>query len=255
MTYTKLSDQLFLYTFTGEKELNIPLLVNGTKVLFIDTGYTEEGQELHEFLQKEGLDPEIIVHSHYHPDHFYGNHIFSQCIFMGSEHYKQNFELFEALNTAHNYIPPTKLISNGDTLQYGSFDLKFFNLPGHSIDTIVTLINDKFLHVGDLIMLSNDGKHHLPYLTFDGSIEQHIDSLKQLQTLPATTLIPAHGQVLEGKEAINQAIELRIHYLQRLKEFGNQAKVEDCLLKPLEQYERISFFHENNLKNTFGVLR
>lgn len=254
MTYTKLSEHLYLYTFSGEQELNIPLLINDTKVLFIDTGYTEQSQELHNFLQQKGLEPEIVIQSHYHPDHFYGNHLFSQTKFMGSEHYKQNFELFEALNMTHTYIPPTELIRNGDIFKYGSFDLKFFNLPGHSIDTIATLINDTFLHVGDLIMLSNSGKHLLPYFSFDGSIDQHITSLEQIQALPATTLIPAHGQVLEGEDSIKQAIELRIYYLQQLKKLGNQAKAEDCLLKPLEQYEKISFYHENNLKNAFNVL-
>ncbi len=256
MLKTRLLDDFYIYTFTGQEELNILILVNNGKVLLIDTGYPEIARELRTELEKDNLIPEIIINSHYHPDHINGNYVFSGCEFMGSEFYKQNFELFEALNPDVEYIKPKILLKDSQILHYGLFELKFLNLKGHCQDCLVTIIKhpelkNPLVHAADLIMFSNDGKHSIPYLSYDGDIEEHIQSLETLNSMKIGILLPSHGIILKDDNAIAEALKIRIYYLQKLRELGKNAKVDDCLLKDKSLYNQIKL-HDKNLKNIFG---
>lgn len=250
MEKIQLAENLFLYGLTGPSELNIPVFVNEGKVLLIDTGYPEQAQELKAALSANGLQPEVVVNSHYHPDHINGNSIFAGCKFMGHERYKQNFELYEALNPHINLIKPTTLLKNNQLYYYGDFELKFISLPGHSQDMMIIAINKDWLYITDLLMFSNDGKHSLPYVGFDGTIDEHLQSLDTLASLPFRTMIPSHGTLITTQDELTQAITLRKHYLTQLKARGKQARLEDCILGPIEQYCELHL-HDANIKNQF----
>lgn len=250
MKKVQLAENFFLYCLTGASELNIPVIVNEGKALLIDTGYPEQAKELKAALEADGLRPEVVINSHYHPDHINGNYIFKGCKFLGHERYKQNLELYEALNPTIDFIKPTTLLKNNQLYFYGDFEFKFTNLPGHSQDLMVISINRDFLYIADLLMFTNDGKHTLPYVHFDSTIDEHLQSLDTLATFPFQTIIPSHGILVTSQEQLTQAIALRKHYLTQLKARGKHARVEDCLSGPIEQYSELSL-HEANIKNQF----
>lgn len=250
MIKTQLAENLHIYHLTGQSELNILTFVNNGKALIIDTGYPEQAKQLRTALEQDGLRAEIVINSHYHPDHINGNYVFALCKFMGSEHYKQNYELFEALNPNITFIKPTALIKDGQVFNYGSFELKFLNLSGHCRDLLAILINDQFLFVTDLLMFTNDGRHALPYVSYDGTIAEHLHSLDTIATMSGKTVIPSHGVILSDPAAIQHAIDIRKYYLTQLQKLGKNAKLQDCLCEPVEKYAQTSL-HEGNLKNLF----
>ncbi|MCK4258544.1 MAG: MBL fold metallo-hydrolase [Halanaerobiales bacterium] len=251
MEKIQLTDNFFLYQFDDTNEINIVVLTHNNKALLFDTGYPEIAKEVLNHLKKEDLQPEIIINTHYHPDHINGNFVFKECKFMGSEYYKQNFELFEALNPTTEFVKPTTLIKDGDIFHFGSFELKFFYTPGHCRDCLITVINDEITHVADLLMLTNSGKHTLPYISYDGNIDEHIKSLELLKSLKFKTLLPSHGKLLKASETISHAIHLRTYYLEQLKDLGKLAKVENCLCDHSDIYDRLEF-HKTNIENVFG---
>lgn len=250
MKKIQLAENLFLYCLTGESELNVPVLVHNGKALLIDTGYSEQAKELKAALEADGLQPEVVINSHYHPDHINGNYIFTGCKFLGHERYRQNFELYEALNPTIDLIKPSSLLRHNQLYFYGDFELKCMNFPGHCQDLLVISINRDFLYIADLLMFTNDGKHSLPYVGFDCTIDEHLHSLEILPAIPFQTVIPAHGIVLTSLAELNQAIALRKHYLIQLKTRGKNASVLDCLQGPIEQYAELSL-HDANIKNQF----
>jgi len=79
------------------------------------------------------------------------------------------------------FIRPTDLIKDGDSLTFGSFQLKFFHAPGHSQCTVLTLINEDVLYIADLLMFSEDDVLSLPYISMGGSFKEHIRSLEKIK--------------------------------------------------------------------------
>lgn len=256
MQKTSLFESIDLYTFRGSDEFNLLVLVDQKNALLIDSGYPQMAKTVHLAFEQAGIIATTVINSHYHPDHINGNYVFTGCQFLGSEHYQQNFQLFAALNPDIPYIAPEILIKDGQMITHGPFELHFFHLPGHSRDSLVIQINHQRLrapivHVADLLMFSNSGQHSIPYLSYDGSIDDHIQSLKTISTMDMSLLIPSHGNYLKTKSEIKEAIQLRLYYLERLKELGRNAKIEDCLIGSTRRYNLLHF-HTQNIKNIFG---
>lgn len=256
MKKTNLFDNLDLYSFNHPEEFNLLVIVDQNKALLIDTGQAEIAKAVQLALESAKITATKIVNSHYHPDHINGNYIFSQCKFWGSEYYQENFELFAALHPDIPYIKPHSLLKDGQIMTHGPFQLKFINLRGHSRDSLVIVIDHQdfsapIVHVADLLMFTNTGQHSIPYLSYDGSISEHIDSLETLSKMEIGLLIPSHGSLLKTQPEIEEAIQLRLFYLHRLEELGKKAQVEDCLIGSRERYNLLHL-HRQNIKNIFG---
>ena len=247
---TKLKDNIYLYTFNGKDELNVLGLLNDDKALLIDSGYPSQAKALKKELEEDNIKPEILINSHYHPDHVNGNFHFKGCKLMASEHYKMNYELFSALYPTVGYVEADELIKDGNTLNFGQFELKFYNYQGHSQDSLVIVINDQLAHIGDLIMMTNDGKYRLPYMSFDGNIDDYVKSLKALKKLQIPIFIPGHGQILDNQESTDKAIDFYNYYLEQFKHHGKQATVENCLGSSRDKCVMLEY-HDRNIKNIF----
>lgn len=250
MARIQLADNLYLYRVEGPSQLNALVFVNGTKALLVDPGFPEQAKELRAALEADGLKTEIVINSHYHPDHITGNYVFSDCKFMGSEHYKQNYELYEALNPDVKFVKPIMLLKNGQIFRYGGFELNFLNFGGHCKELLAIVINKSIFFIADLLMLHNNGKYLIPYIGFDGGIDEYTKSLRTIQTMNIFPMIPAHGAILNDQAALDEGIEAYISYMEKLRELGKNAKLDDCLVHP-EKFEKIGY-HENNLQNVFG---
>lgn len=119
-----------------------------------------------------------IINTHHHPDHIMGNK---------KIHLETKAKIIQ-----HNLSPIEHDISVKDNqeIKLGKLILKFLYTPGHSIDHICILVENK-LFTGDLLFVGNIGGTG-PY--FEGSNqEQEMKSLQKIMKLPDNTEIyPGH---------------------------------------------------------------
>jgi len=126
----------------------------------------------------QGLTIETIVNTHGHTDHTNGN--------------SKLKKLTGARITAHADAPetPDLILSDGDTLDVGSFRLDVMYVPGHSPDHLLLYLKEAALAItGDLLFVGKIGG--------TGTVEDsraEYDSLQRvLERLPdETTIWPGH---------------------------------------------------------------
>lgn len=253
MKKIQIADGVFQYCFSNNEDTNlgynIYALISDKKALIIDTAYIPEAKQVRDDLVKNGITISKVIISHFHPDHAGGSSIFGDCEIIGSKYYKVNINNCRKWSPEYTYLEPDLLIKNEDALEFGVFKLRFLYTPGHSNCSISTIINDEFIHVGDLLMTSTTEKPLLPIVTLNGSFFEHISSLELIKSSNIRNLLLSHGSPIRGKEKINNEINDRIFYLRKVQKSRGDIRLEDCLKKkkPLNNYE-CTKWHSINIK-------
>lgn len=234
MRINKISDKIDVLVFSQEKGLDINITViyiNDHEAILIDTGYLKQGIQVKKYLEEKKVSLKEIILSHYHPDHAAGINAFNQPKVSASYLYKSNFlKCTNEWDKDHDYKEPTDLIYDGDSRDFGSIQIKFYQAPGHSVCSLLIEINKDTLYIGDLMMKSPDGKPTLPYLTPGGTFKEHISSLKKIKELSPKRLLLSHGDPIVGKQAIDEAVDKRMHYLETMLKTKGECSLEEALL-------------------------
>ncbi len=95
---------------------------------------------------------------------------------------------------------------------FGNFEIKLLKFPGHAGCGLFTIINSKYIHIGDDLMSTNVGLPILPSVEFE-RIFDHIKSLEKLKEFKSHTFLLSHGSIIDGQTNINFEIENRLKYL------------------------------------------
>ncbi len=246
---TTVTDAITLYTFTDKEAKHadtISVIVQDNQALLIDVAYPEYAERVAVDLQEQGIIPEVVVLSHYHPDHVSGLVVFPQCEIYADEHYVYNYGNCKIWAPDFIYIKPKFFIQEGDGMSFGKFNLEFYRAPGHCRCGVIASITEDILHTGDIIMITRDGKNSLPYITDGGSFEDHIRSLELIKKLDPETILVPHGGMIKGKETIADLVEERLYYLHKTFESKGQLPLQQCLPKDVSTYEHLEF-HDLNL--------
>ena len=247
----KIRDNLFQYLFkeddNGEPN-SLFVCIDDTrkKALILDTAFERLAKIVKKDLDEQAIQPEVVILSHYHPDHAAGTPVFKGCRIYASEFYEDNYGNCQRWNPNLTFIRPTDLIKDGDSLTFGSFQLKFFHAPGHSQCTVLTLINEDVLYIADLLMFSEDDALSLPYISMGGSFKEHIRSLEKIKTMDYNILICAHGHLLTDKGKITGAIDDWLYYLTRVSDSMGTLPLAVCLKNDIASYAHTEY-HDNNL--------
>ena len=162
------------------------------KVLVIDTmnGFTDIRSYIREFTDK----PIILVNTHGHPDHIFGNVYFDEA-YMNSrdldlaQMFINDPRFVEACEKYNFTMPPFKPIKEGDVIDLGGKTVEVYELPGHTAGGIVLLLKeDRILFTGDSI------NHHL-WMMLDGCspMEEFIKNLDRLMFLEDKADFILHG--------------------------------------------------------------
>ncbi len=250
-----INENICQYVFEGDQskpniELNITVLINKNNALIIDTAYEQNALAVKADLTDKGIQVDEVVLSHYHPDHAHGAGVFKSAKLSGSTHYEENFiNCNDVWDKEHDYRRPERLVKSEDTMIYGPFKLRFIEAPGHSKCSLIIIINERYAHVGDLIMIDSDNKTMLPFMAKDGNLVHHINSLTSIKELVLEKLILSHGQFLEGKREIDQAIDSRLHYLNALLEYKSEGDINMLIGETPDSWTCLEW-HKYNLKNT-----
>jgi len=146
----------------------------------------------------------VVVNTHHHWDHVYGNAAFPGVDIVAQRSCPR---LMQAQNTASNEsvpMPPAEgvplpTITFGDRLTYsdGAETVHLIHTPGHSEDSLVVFLTSaRILLAGDTV------EWPLPNLAQRDGMGAWVKTLRQLKQLPVDLIVPSHGPAL-GKSVID----------------------------------------------------
>ena len=170
--------------------------------IIIDPGcyFDEEKEELAAFILSNNLLPKMLINTHCHLDHVFGNKFIAEKYNLTLNLHENEKAVLAFAPTSglmydmpfDNYSGDFKLLNEGDTVTLGKDELKVLLVPGHSPGSLAFYsIENKFVISGDALFKNSIGRTDLP----GGNPEQLIKSIKeQLLTLPEETLVySGHG--------------------------------------------------------------
>ena len=152
------------------------LVIGEDKACVIDTmnGYND----LHQAVRKLTDKPLIVVNTHGHPDHIFGNVYFDEAYMNPADlplarSFTEDPEFQRLCRENGLTMPPFRDILPGDVIDLGGRTLEAFGLPGHTPGGLLLLLReDRILFTGDSV------NHHL-WMQLDGCLPMK-DFLKEL---------------------------------------------------------------------------
>lgn len=162
-----------------------------------DTG---ESEELAAFISSKNLNPVLLLNTHCHLDHIFGNKFIleryklkTHCCELEEMNRKSSLQHASLFGLTMEPPPePGRFINDNDTLAFGNTVLTALHVPGHSPGTMAFYSEkDSCVFTGDALFSGSIGRTDLP----GGDFETLINSIKnKLFVLPPSTIVyPGHG--------------------------------------------------------------
>jgi hydroxyacylglutathione hydrolase len=169
----------------------------------VDPGcyFPEEKNILSGWLKKSGLHPNILLNTHCHLDHVFGNK-------WAAEHYDLELQIGEKELWTFNFAPESGIrwsmpfenysgniifLKEGDEILMGEDKLEVLFIPGHSVGHVVFYNRRQgFVIGGDVLFRMGIGRTDIP----GGDSETLLESIrKKLFTMPDDVIVyPGHGE-------------------------------------------------------------
>ncbi|MEI7735252.1 MAG: MBL fold metallo-hydrolase [Ferruginibacter sp.] len=182
---------------------NTYLLYDGfNNCAIIDPGcyFDAEKDQLVGFIQNGGLVPKMLLNTHCHLDHVFGNKYIAETFGLVAQIHEKEKPVLEFAPASglmwnmpfDNYTGELIFLKEGDTLTMGTDELLVIEAPGHSPGHICFYCASQgFLIGGDVLFQRSIGRTDLP----GGNHAQLIKSIKEkLLVLPDDTIVySGHG--------------------------------------------------------------
>ena len=192
------------FVFSPIQENTYLLYNEFNECLIIDPGcyFPEEQDKLKAFIAKSNLKPWMLLNTHCHLDHVFGNKFVAET-------YKLTLQLHEKEKLLLDYAPTSGLMYNmpfdnyagdyiylkeGDIVKLGEDELKVIEAPGHSPGHICFYCaKQNFIISGDVLFNRSIGRTDLP----GGDHEILLKNIREkLFVLPDETVVySGHGAV------------------------------------------------------------
>jgi hydroxyacylglutathione hydrolase len=194
--------QIKVLTFNPVQE-NTYVLYNGqNECIIIDPGcyYDAEKEELTSFITKNQLQPKMLLNTHCHLDHVFGNKYIAEKYKLTLQLHR-NEEKVLAMAPASglmfnlpfdNYNGELIFLKEGDVISLFNDTLKVIGAPGHSPGSICFYCeNQHFIIGGDVLFQNSIGRTDLP----GGNHEDLVRNIKEklFRLPPNVTVYPGHG--------------------------------------------------------------
>lgn len=223
---TEIADGVFAYVqpHGGWCLNNAGLLTDGTDSALVDTAATQARalRLREEALRIAERPPRLLVNTHFHGDHTFGNFVFPEATVVGHERARSDIAAAGLHLTGLwpevcwgdlEVVPPHLTYRDHLTVHVGSLRAELLHLgPAHTTgDTVVWLPEQRVLFTGDLVMAGAT-----PFCPM-GSVSGSLEALRALRALGARTVVPGHGPV-GGPELF----DVDEHYLRRLQRLAEE---------------------------------
>ena len=174
------------------------LVIGQEKACVIDTmnGYND----LYAAVRKITDLPLVVVNTHGHPDHIFGNVYFDHAYMHPADlpmarMFTENPEFIAVCEQNDLRMPPFSDIREGDVIDLGGRRLEVYELPGHTPGGILLLLKeDRILFTGDSV------NHHL-WMQLDGclSLRDFVGKLDRIMFLEqeADSILHGHARDLD----------------------------------------------------------
>ncbi|MES1215013.1 MAG: MBL fold metallo-hydrolase [Bacteroidota bacterium] len=195
-----LSVKAFIFNPVQE---NTYILYNDEKqCCIIDPGcyFPQEREELKDFISEAGLQPILLLNTHCHLDHVFGNKFVHDTWGLTLHFHEKEKPVFDNSPTAgikwqlpfDGYKGPVSFLKEGEKITIGKEELDILFTPGHSPGSVSFYSKKEgFVIGGDVLFRGSIGRTDLPGASFevlDNSIRT------QLYVLPDETIVyPGHG--------------------------------------------------------------
>ncbi len=170
----------------------------------IDPGcyYDTEKEQLVGFIQKNGLQPRMLLNTHCHLDHVFGNKHIAETFGLVAQLHQKEEAVLEFAPTSglmyempfDNYAGEFIFLKEGDKIMIGADELKVIEAPGHSPGHICFYCEKQnFIISGDVLFNRSIGRTDLP----GGNHQTLLNNIREkLFVLPdETTVYSGHGPV------------------------------------------------------------
>ena len=194
--------QIKAFTFNPVQENTYLLYNQYNECIIIDPGcyFDNEKDALKSFINLNKLQPKILLNTHCHLDHVFGNKFIAEeykLVLQTHPLEKQVLEMAPASGLMFNlpfdnYQGEIIYLQEGDTVSLRDDQLKVIHAPGHSPGSICFYCEKQgFLIGGDVLFQNSIGRTDLPL----GSHEDLIRNIKEkLFILPKNVKVyPGHG--------------------------------------------------------------
>lgn len=201
------------FTFNPVQENTYVLYNEKKECCIIDPGcyFSEERDRLKTDIEKTGLKPVLLLNTHCHLDHIFGNKFVHETWGLDLHiHEKEKIVLANGPASGlrfqlpfENYEGPLIYIKEGENIKLGDDELEVFFTPGHSPGS-VSFYHETggFVIGGDVLFNSSIGRTDLP----GGDYDTLVNSIQtKFFTLPDDTKVySGHGPVTTvGFEKMN----------------------------------------------------
>lgn len=191
--------------------VNIHLILGEKSVYIIDTGLgSKHIKDVMEYL-KDNKKQIIIINTHHHWDHIWGNYMFKENQIISHSLCKELIRLNwqEMIETKGKYVMgqtelclPTTTFE--EELYFQEDHIRLLYSPGHTKDSISVLDEeDKVINIGDNI--GDDMEDLVPSIKTD--LEVYINTLKKYISLNAIHFVSGHNRVTD-KNVVNELLNL-----------------------------------------------
>ena len=190
------------FEFSPIQENTYILYNEFNNAIIIDPGcyFDDEKETLVKYIDKMGLTPKMLLNTHCHLDHVFGNKFVSEKYNLTLRMHEGEKKVLEFAPTSglmynmpfDNYDGPFNFIEEGEIITMDSDELKVLLTPGHSPASLSFYnAKDQFVISGDVLFKQSIGRTDLP----GGNHEQLLESIRtQLFVLPDDTKVySGHG--------------------------------------------------------------
>lgn len=204
---------------------NAGVIAAGGESALVDTAATERRARALRAaaLSVSALAPRLVVNTHSHGDHTFGNFVFPEAVVVGHSGTRDEMEQVGLHLTGLwpevcwgdiTVTPPTVTYEDRLTLHVGPVRAELMNMgAAHTVnDTVVWLPEQRVLFTGDLVMSGVT-----PFFPM-GSLSGSLAAVDALRALGAETIVTGHGPV-GGPEVLDQA-EQYLLWVRSLAEDG-----------------------------------
>ncbi len=191
-----------VFTFNPFQE-NTYIVFDETKeCVIIDPGMhnSSEEESLRSFIEENELKPKLLLNTHCHLDHVFGNGYCMDKFNLGLKIHKADLPTLEFGSTAAAMYgvnfdgspEPTEFFEDRDIIRFGNTELEVSHVPGHCPGHVVFIHHEsKVIVGGDLLFQGSVGRVDLPGgngAELDNSIRTKIYTLSD-----DYRILPGHG--------------------------------------------------------------